>query len=127
VLFGVALMVVAALRVGLWVLPFRVTRGLVSVLHRIKIPGMRPGVGIIGWAVAAAAKRVPGATCLPQALAAHLLCGWSGHATTVQLGVIAGHSAGGFKAHAWVQGPEGIVIGKLADLERFTPLPEIAW
>jgi len=52
------------------------------------------------WAVAAAARRIPGATCLVQALALQRLLAQSGHRSQLRIGV---DKAGAeFDAHAWL-------------------------
>lgn len=74
----------------------------------------------VGWAVASAARFVPGATCLPQALAAEFLLRRRGHPAGLRLGV-AKDERGHVEAHAWVESYGHVVIGD-HDLERFTEL-----
>jgi Transglutaminase-like superfamily len=69
ILFLIALLTIAS-RVGLWLTSFR---RLHRSLARIARPSGSPDPGEvdrIGWAVWSAARFGPGATCLPQALAA---------------------------------------------------------
>lgn len=86
-----------------------------------KKPGHAPP-GQLAWAVRTAARRVPGATCLVQALALQRLLSQQGHASELHIGV-ARHDQS-FEAHAWLTHHGEILIG--ADRhEDFTPL--VAW
>ncbi len=67
------------------------------------------------WAVAAVSRRLPGATCLTQALALQALLDRAGRPCRVEIGVA---TAGGFTAHAWVVCGNEIVLGD-ARLEQF--------
>jgi hypothetical protein len=65
----------------------------------------------VGWAVRAAAKFVPDATCLTQALAGRCLLRLGGHPSTLTLGVR--RSAGGdIEAHAWLTSAGQAVVGQ---------------
>lgn len=112
-------------RAGLWLLPFRRVRGLPA---RLAAPWQHPGDprhdAQVAWAVTAAARCVPAATCLTQALAAQVLLGRRGCAGELRIGV-ARDSRGRLEAHAWIERCERVVIGALPDIERFTPLPSI--
>ena len=84
-------------------------------------PGNVPP-GQLAWAVRTAARRVPGATCLVQALALQRLLSQQGHVSELHIGV-ARHDQS-FEAHAWLTHQGEILIG--ADRhEDFTPL--VAW
>ncbi len=102
----------AGVRVGLWVLPFRRVHGAVGALAND--PGIRtgrtPSVERIVWAVGAADCLVPRTTCLVRALAAHALLGRHGHPSELKLGV-AGGGGRGFEAHAWLEHDGRVVIG----------------
>jgi transglutaminase superfamily protein len=117
------LVVVAAVRVALWVLPFGTLRKLMS--HFANPRGSRPAVAPhrLVWAVTAASRRIPSATCLTQALALHLLCRRRGWPTQLQIGVA--RSNGAFRAHAWVEHGGEILIGEPASPNAFTPLPSV--
>ena len=71
----------------------------------------------ISRAIRIAARFVPGANCLPQALAMRELMHRYGRACEVQLGV---DTAGSFRAHAWVTSEGTIVHGDIE--EHFTTL-----
>lgn len=108
-LFRQALWAVAWVRLGLWLLPFRVVRGWIERPGQVrpaatsKLPAEK-----IAWAVKAAARYVPRATCLVQALAGRRLCAQAGYASTLHLGV---RQTGGFAAHAWLECEGRLLIG----------------
>jgi hypothetical protein len=72
------------------------------------------------WAVGAAGRRVPGATCLVQSLALLLLLGRLGQPASLQIGVSLDESSR-LSAHAWVESQGRVLIGGTGR-ERFTPL-----
>ena len=115
-----ALLVVAAFRVALTVLPFRWTRQLAA---RHGDPGTTPLTGRddLAWAVSAAARRIPRATCLTQALALQALLTREGHDASLRLGVARGE-LGSLEAHAWLESGGRVVIGG-PQAARFVPLP----
>ncbi len=87
---------------------------------------MRPGnnrpAGQIIWAVRAATRRVPGATCLSSALALQRMLSSNGHRSQVHIGVARVSSA--FVAHAWLVYDGAVVIGE-EEHESYTRLT--AW
>jgi Transglutaminase-like superfamily len=104
-------------RLGLWLLPVRILRQRSRAIRRIRRP--RPADRVV-WAVRAAARYVPSATCLTQALAVQSLLARSGHSSQLHIGVAKGLGRE-FGAHAWVRCGDRVVIGG-ADLDRYTPL-----
>lgn len=108
------------MRVGLCLLPFRRVQGLVA----------RPAPGpsaqghgearLVTWAVATAARHIPFATCLPQALAAQWLLARAGYRSELKLGIAPG-AGRPVDAHAWLELDGEVVIGG-PDVARFTPL-----
>jgi hypothetical protein len=126
-------------RLRLWLLPVRVLRERARVSARnVRTPYSGTGlhacsagprasstlsVERVAWAVEVAARYVPGATCLTQALAAQSLLSRGGHRSELHIGVAKG-PGNEFGAHAWVQCEDRIVIGG-ANLDRYTPL--LAW
>lgn len=64
----------------------------------------------IAWAVRAAARYVPTANCLPQAIVAKQLLEEQGFAPVLRLGVQE-PDALGLKAHAWVETGERTLVG----------------
>lgn len=95
-------------RIALWLAPYRkVTRFLPTSRGE---PAPSWASKRVRWAIAGAARRVPAATCLPQALAAHALLSLQGYASLIRIGVRRGE-AGGVQAHAWVVSGDSLVIG----------------
>ena len=120
-----AVVTVGSIRVGLWLLPFRTLRPL---LARLASPALRPAdrwaattsADRVAWAVSAAARYVPRATCLTQALAAQHLLVRCGEQSEVHIGV-AREERSGIAAHAWLTARGRVVIGNQS-LERYLPL-----
>lgn len=123
-----AAFLLVAIRLGLWLLPFRTLRRLLSIRTRapIKSPEAdQSSLRRVVWGVKATSRYVPAATCLTQAWAAQVLLCRLGHPTRLRIGV-AKSKGGKLEAHAWVESQDEIVIGHLADLSRFTVLPPLA-
>lgn len=115
-------LVVALVRLGLGVLPFRrLERHLTTLGQRLPRPwGRAPRPDEVGWAVALASRAVPGASCLPQALAAQWLLTRHGYATRLHIGFARTEREGAAIAgHAWLE-CEGQVVCGGGPLERFT-------
>jgi hypothetical protein len=110
-------------RIALWILPLQIARRVVARLAP-RAPGA-PAADHIGWAVTAARRVVPRATCLPQALAGEALLVRNGHAAELIVGV-AKTPQGGLEAHAWVESGGRLVVGELRQgISRYTPLPPL--
>jgi Transglutaminase-like superfamily len=112
-----------AIRVGLWLFPFGQVRRRVAAVHP------RPGAALrsdadqrIAWAVTSAARYVPAATCLTQALAAKVLLTVAGREARLRIGVA--KDGNRLSAHAWVEGNGRVIVGD-HDLSRFTVLPSV--
>ena len=119
-----AVWLVGAIRLGLWLVPFRFVHQ--SVERASKRAARRPPdaaqeLNDIVWAVTAVSRRVPGATCLTQALAGRLLMSRAGIPTQLQIGVARGEN-GALTAHAWVESNGQIVIGGADSGRHFTAL-----
>jgi hypothetical protein len=116
----------AGIRLGLWLLPFRLLLRLVYRPARVEIPtsDMRsPRAVRAAWAIHIAGRYVPGArSCLPRALAAHLLLAQRDIPARLRVGVAPAEN-GRLAAHAWVEDSQGVLVGSLPDLARFVPLP----
>jgi hypothetical protein len=131
-LLVVATPIVSVIRLLLWILPSAIIiRGVRSIATVGSRATTRPEVApplLITRAVERVSRRVPGATCLTQALAAQILLYHHGHASSLCLGVARGAS-GDFRAHAWLEAEGRILIGdrgvhgltRLPDLSRTTP------
>jgi len=118
-----AVVVVAATRLGLWLLPFRIFRPMLArVTSRPRGPGADETiVDRIAWAVSTVAARVPRGTCLTQALAAQVLLARLGERSTLRIGV-AHDERLGVRGHAWLEHRGRVVIGGAA-LDGYVPLP----
>jgi hypothetical protein len=114
----------AAARLALWILPIRTVRHLLAGPAR-PIAAGHASVEQIAWAIAAARKLVPAASCLPQALAGEALLARHGHPVELRVGVVKTEQ-GRLLAHAWVESRGRVVIGQLHEgLSRYTPLPPL--
>jgi hypothetical protein len=96
-----AVALVTAVRIGVSLCAFGRLRSALALLSRhravVPLPPER-----IGWAVRAAAQRVPGAgTCLVQALAAETLLARYGHPAQLRIGIA--RADVGIEAHAWLE------------------------
>jgi hypothetical protein len=122
-----ALLLLLAVRLALWLLPFQ---RLVGFLRRPKrhvggLPQTDASIANrIVWAVEVASRYVPRATCLVQALAAQVLLSDAGVPALLRIGV--GKDAKGrFQAHAWVENGGKVMIGD-RDLESYTPFRHLS-
>lgn len=79
-----------------------------------------PSACRIAWAVRSAARFVPGATCLLQALTAHALLIRHGYAPRLTIGVMK-DGCQRFGAHAWVTCADEVVIGG-RETQKYTAL-----
>ena len=114
-----------AVRVGLWTLPFRTVLRL--AMGRLKSSETRYSIEQIVWAVRAASRYVPKATCLTQAIVAQQFLSRSGHHCRLRIGV-ARDAIHGFESHSWVECDGRVVIGESAGASvtsLFTPIA--AW
>jgi hypothetical protein len=122
ILFLVAGLLVVTVRVGLWILPFRVLYRISRKLCGAMAPRSRWNTADVIWAVRAMSARVPHASCLTQALAAQVLLSWNDQRPDLRIGV-ARSAAGVFEAHAWVEWQGKILIGGGRSHSKFTALP----
>ncbi len=113
-----ALFLVSAIRLGLFLFPFRILQRFAQ--RRSPNSNTRYSPGQYVWAVRAVSRYVPGATCLTQALAAQTLLARSGHASHIEIGVRKDEQRR-FLAHAWVVSGDQIVIGGAA-ADGYVPL-----
>lgn len=116
-----AALLVAFVRLGLWLVPLRNLRRLLARLANPR--GLTRSSQFtperITWAVQASSRFVPQATCLTQALATQVLLQREGYPAHLRLGVALKSK---LEAHAWVESRGKIVIGG-PRLEHLTPLP----
>ena len=112
-LFIRGLFLVVVIRIALWTVPFRLTHEWVDRFQRPTGPRQdldRRTIRLAVWAVEAAGRRMPGATCLTQSMALQILLGRMGQQTRLRLGVAKGQS-GEIEAHAWVEAQGRIIAG----------------
>jgi hypothetical protein len=114
-----ALSLIAAVRLGLCLLPYPVFRRLLERV-RPRRPGRTMPVERLVWSVEAAARRIPGASCLTRAFAGRLLLMRYGHPALVHVGVRKTEH-GRVEAHAWVESGDAVVIGG-SMRDGYTPL-----
>lgn len=117
-----ALVLVPAIRLGLWLLPMRVVGRALGAIVRRK-PGSAPDPSLayrVSRAVGRASRMVPGATCLTQALAAQALLERYGLPTRLHIGLIRDEGQA-VRGHAWVESQGAAVIGA-AMSGRWSPL-----
>lgn len=121
------LIILATIRLGLWLMPFRT---LLKLIAKINQPSDRPqvtnpvSVRKIACSVNAVCRYMPGVKCLARALTTQVLMSRHSLACELRIGV-AKAEGGKLEAHAWIEYQGLIVIGNLQDLSRFMPLPSL--
>ena len=111
---GVAWMV----RLGLWLLPFRL---LQEQVRSVRTRGRsRYAVNRLVWAVETACRYVPRATCLTRAIALQVLLRQQGYDSVVRIGIAKEH--GRFESHAWLESEGSILIGGQESAERYAEM-----
>lgn len=114
-----------AMRIGLCVMSVSKLHALVTCRARRRaLPAARRhSAERIAWAIRGAARYVPGATCLPQALTAQYVLVRDGHPARLRIGVAVTQDRE-VAGHAWVESEGAIVLGD-HDMTRYTPLPAL--
>lgn len=121
---------VALVRLGLSVLPYRVVRKWAARLAPQAGNGRDDAltpreIGNLMQGIERASRLVPKASCLTQAITAQVMLARRGQAARLQIGVARGEEAK-FEAHAWIECRDRIIIGGLGrggiETQRFTPL-----
>jgi hypothetical protein len=122
-----AVLIVALVRIGLSLLPFRTLQRALSRLARLPAaePSSAPPVERLLWAIRAASRRVPRASCLTQALAGQVLLARHGHRARLRIGV-GRDEAGRLAGHAWLEQHGTVVLGADPDRE-YTPIEGLEW
>ncbi|TGT71332.1 lasso peptide biosynthesis B2 protein [bacterium M00.F.Ca.ET.159.01.1.1] len=103
------LTVVSAVRLALALSSYNRVRALVTRLDA-KRDASVGDLRRVAWGVATAARFVPGATCLTQALAGQYLLARQGSASKISIGIEKG-TGSELKAHAWLMSGNHIVLG----------------
>ena len=121
-----AAMVLVATRLGLSVADHvNVDRRLSRWAHRHPVRQKAPdAVARVAWAVQGIGRRLPGMTCLVQALAANAMLARRGVFARVRIGVRpAATPAAPLDAHAWLESSDGcVLIGDVPGLADYRPL-----
>jgi hypothetical protein len=122
-----ALMIVIAIRLGLWLLPFQTLRALAAEMGKRPIGTRRPNslpADRVAWAVRAVSQFIPRASCLTQALAGQILLARRGYSTRLRIGVTK-RSQEGLEAHAWLECEGQVVLGDHGFLAMYAPFPSL--
>ena len=120
-LVGRAVLLVAAIRLALAVLPYqRVVESLArSARARSSRRRSCHSPERLVWAVRRASLAVPGAACLAQALAGHLMLTRHGYDCRLRVGFGRGDQ-GRLDGHAWLEHEGRVVLGDDGNLARYT-------
>jgi hypothetical protein len=110
----------AAAQLALWVFPYRRVEAAGKRWPRRTARTSAASPGQIAWAIEAAGRRMPGASCLAKALAARVLLERAGYLAEIRFGVVK-NDAQGLEAHAWVESEGQRLIGAEPS-RRFAPL-----
>ncbi|HYD47329.1 MAG TPA: lasso peptide biosynthesis B2 protein, partial [Terriglobales bacterium] len=112
---------VVGVRVALWLLPFRILRPVVESAGSRAAPPLTDErlAAQVGWAVTTAARFVPQASCVTQAVAARMLLARLGLASELCYGV--GRAGEQVIAHAWLESGGRVIVGNQS-LESLIPL-----
>lgn len=114
-----AMLIVPAVRIALWTLPFRFVHSRVA---RPRTPrGGDVSIERVLRAVQAIARRVPRATCLTRAMAARVMLARHGHETTLRFGVA--KEEGRVAAHAWLEKDGAVIFEGPALMRPMTASP----
>jgi hypothetical protein len=120
----------AFVRIGLYAVGFAVLRrwlGLRQPAADTTQPsdsasGPAEVAGRVAWAVQAAARRIPGATCLVQALVAEAMLRRRGYEPALHFGVRQRPDRRSIDAHAWIELNGAVVVGAVANLGDYAVL-----
>ncbi|KQU87502.1 hypothetical protein ASD99_02770 [Mesorhizobium sp. Root695] len=113
IFLGRCLLVVAAVRLGLTLLSYHRIRSLVTRFDAHRCASMGE-LRRVAWGVAAAARFVPCATCLTQALSGQYILARQGNESRIRIGIERG-TGEQLKAHAWLVSDNHIVLGGSID------------
>jgi Transglutaminase-like superfamily len=119
---------VAVVRIALWVVSYRRVRAVTARMSRPRVAhapasaaARAEGQQRIAWAVTSAARFVPDASCLTQALVAKTLLDRERLDGMLRIGV-AVQGRRKLRAHAWIQSGQLVLVGDDPHLKRFTVL-----
>lgn len=126
-LFLFALFLLAGIRIGVALLPFKILTKVLGSLGRIvRYPAsFHPSLpDRIAWAVEKTSAYVPAAKCLCRALAGQVLLSWCGVASDLHIGVLK-RSETCLEAHAWLVSEGRILVGDVQDISVYVQLPPL--
>lgn len=107
------LLVVATVRLGLTLFSYNRVRGMVTRLNARQCASMGE-LRLVAWGVVAAARLVPRASCLTQALSGQYILARQGNASNIRIGIERG-TGEQLKAHAWLVSDNHVVLGGSVD------------
>ena len=110
---GRCLLVVAAVRLGLTLFSYNHVRNVVMRMDARRSADIAD-LRRVAWGVAAAARLVPRASCLTQALSGQYILARQGNASKIRIGIERDTGAR-LKAHAWLMSGNHIVLGGSID------------
>jgi hypothetical protein len=120
-----SVLLLSAIKLGLWFLPFRMLRSLIA---RIIGPAAdlrqpdRASLKKVAWSMKVVGRRLPiFKNCLNRALATQLLFGRRGQTVDLRFGV-SRHGEGKLEAHAWIESCGRIVVGEVDNHSIYVPL-----
>lgn len=119
-----SLLFVWLIRLGLWILPYKLlTKWLNSLGSSVSVRELNDWKLIkeVSHTVRSCAKYVPFASCLTQALATKTLLRLNGQISDLRIGVDKDEN-GKLIAHAWIEIDSKIIIGGSPELSRYTVL-----
>ena len=116
-LLAEAVAMLACVRVGLRVLPFRTLRRALEVRPTAEAVSIER----VTCAVTAAARRTRGTTCLVTALVVSAMLRRYGHESVLRIGVRQSDRSL-LEAHAWVECKGIVVMGKLPEMAGYAVL-----
>jgi hypothetical protein len=127
-LLAESVIALAFVRLGLSLLRFQTLRrwlARVSATGRQEAPPERRLIRKVVWSVNVVSAYLPFfRNCLNRALAAQMLLGRRGQLVNLRIGVKR-DPEGEFKAHAWIESEDRVVLGAVDDLWQMTPLPPL--
>ena len=116
-----AAMLLGFVSIGLRTMPFGSLRRTLDRYAARRPRERRSSRSDVGWAVNAAGRRLPGRTCLIEALAADVMLRRRGYEPRLQLGVRkSSDPSRPVDAHAWIECDGEIVVGGLDTLALYT-------
>jgi hypothetical protein len=127
VLLARAALWLAIVRIALWVAPFRRVWSWFGATRQMgpRRPKDQTDIAKMRWAVDAAARHLPRATCLVRALTLRHLLHQEGIAAQVRIGVTRSETPT-LRAHAWVE-VEGVKLTSGEDLSAYRAFPDFQW